>query len=98
MHDLTSLLHSLHRPRLLIRAARIAAEEYRRDPHLARVLGVPTPEHRGAALLQLIEIEGLMDERRKARDGAYSVARHVETLAAVIGEARLMARPEDRLT
>ena len=39
MHDLTSLLHSLHRPRLLIRAARIAAEEYRRDPHLARVLG-----------------------------------------------------------
>ena len=98
MHDLTSLLHSLHRPRLLIRAARIAAEEYRRDRHLARVLGGAPPKRRGAALLQLLETEGLMNERRKARDGAYSVARHVETLAAVIGEARLMAQADNRLT
>lgn len=98
MHDLTSLLHSLHRPRLLIRAARIAAEDYRRDPHLARILRGAPPNHRGAALLELLEIEGLMEERRQARDGAYSVARHVETLAAVIGEARQMALADVRPT
>ena len=32
-----------------------------------------------------------MNGRRRAADGAYSVARHVEVLAALMGEARLLA-------
>lgn len=98
MHDVQSHLQQTRRPRLLIRAARIAAEEYRRNAHLPRVLGPGVPSRHGAAVMQLLELEAMMEERRKARDGAYSVARHVEALAAMIGEARLMALTETALT
>ncbi len=97
MHDLTSRLQHTRRPRLLIRAARIAAEDYRRSTHLPRVLGIAAPKRHGAAVMQLLEVEGLMDERRRARDGAYAVARHVAALAALIGEARLLAEAEATL-
>lgn len=98
MHDLKSRLRQTRRPRLLIRAARIAAEDYRRGSHLPRMLGAALPARHGAAVLQLLEIEGQMDDRRQARDAAYSVARHVEALAALIGEARLLAETEGRVT
>ncbi|MBR9836769.1 DUF6477 family protein [Salipiger thiooxidans] len=91
MQDILSLLSSLRRPRLLIRAARIGADDYRREHHLSRILGIETPMRSGPALMQLLEIEDAMNGRRRAADGAYSVARHVEVLAALMGEARLLA-------
>jgi len=39
MQDIMSMLNALHRPRLLIRAARAGAIEYNRDRHLQRLLG-----------------------------------------------------------
>lgn len=90
MKDVLGLLLDLKRPRLLIRAARIAAQDYRRDICLRRALGDTPPARSGAALMALMEIEALMDENRRAKDASYSVTRHVEVLTAMMGEARIL--------
>ncbi|NDV97958.1 DUF6477 family protein [Salipiger sp. PrR002] len=90
MQDLHSRLGAMRRPRLLVRAARIGASEYRRRPHLARLLGGPCPPQHGAALLQLMELEEMLDDGRQRRAADYSAAQHVELLAAIIGEARAL--------
>lgn len=95
MQDNLSLLQSLRRPRLLIRAARFAADDYRRETRLARILGLDRPQRSGAIILSLLEIEAAMNEERRAARGGYSVARHVEVLSAIMGEAqRLQSRSE----
>ncbi len=90
MQDILSLMAGLNRPRLLVRAARIGADEYRREAHLGRILSGPAPERSGPVLMKLIEIETMLDARRRAADASYSIARHVEVLAAMMGEARIL--------
>ncbi len=90
MKDVLGILNDLRRPRLLIRAARIGVQDYRRAPHLNRVLGFGNPPRSGAALMQLMEIEAELDSQRRREDAAYSVSRHVDVLTAMMGEARLM--------
>lgn len=90
MNDVLAMVQSLRRPRLLIRAARIGAEEYRRHPHLRRHLGPGALPRSGPALLELLEIEADLDAQRKRRDAGYSAPRHVDVLIAMMGEARLL--------
>ncbi|MDJ0822121.1 MAG: DUF6477 family protein [Paracoccaceae bacterium] len=90
MKNVLGILQDLRRPRLLIRAARIGSQDYRRDPHLHRVLGYGTLPRSGAALMRLVELEAEQDDRRRREDAGYSVARHVEILVAMMGEARLL--------
>ncbi|SDX99102.1 DUF6477 family protein [Citreimonas salinaria] len=90
MKDILSLVSDLRRPRLLIRAARIGAQEYQRDPHLHRILGYGNLPRPGEALMRLLSIEGDLDEMRHGGDAGYSVSRHVEVLSAMMGEARLL--------
>lgn len=94
MQDILGMLQSLHRPRLLIRAARFGARDYRRDIHLGRLLGFGTLPRTGPAIMRLIAMEAELDERRRAGDAGYSVARHVEVLAAMMGEARRLEAGE----
>tara|TARA_R110002012_G_scaffold12287_11_gene54948 strand:+ start:6552 stop:6848 length:297 start_codon:yes stop_codon:yes gene_type:complete len=90
MQDILSRLNAIHRPHLLMRAARIGAENYRRSIHLRRLLGFDGYPRSGAALIQLIEIEAELNTQRKMADAGYSLIRHVEVLIAMIGEARLL--------
>ncbi len=90
MTDVLTMLAQMRRPQLLIQAARLGVIEYRRDNGLRRLLGYDHPTGNGAALLALMEIEGEMNEARKQNDAAYSAARHVEVMIAVMGEAQLM--------
>lgn len=90
MLDVLSMLGSLRRPRLLIRAARIGASEYRRERHLQRILGYGAVPRSAAALLRLIEIEQDHNQRRKEGDAGYSLARHLDVLIAMMGEANLL--------
>ncbi|SIS88170.1 hypothetical protein SAMN05421759_10572 [Roseivivax lentus] len=84
-------LACLRRPRLLIRAARIGAEDYRRKPHLDRLLGAGASYGPGAALAQLMSLEAEQEELRNSGSANYGVARHVEILAAMMAEARLIS-------
>jgi hypothetical protein len=89
MQDLFTMLSSLRRPRLLIRAARLGAAEYRRSCHLPRLIGYRTLPGPAAALVQLIEMEREMNAQRKSDDAGYSLPRHLDVLIALVGEAQL---------
>lgn len=89
MHDILSLVSTLRRPKILIRAARIGMENYRRGPHLARVIGHGVLPRHGQALVQLMDIEGVLNEQRQNNDAGYSVVRHVDAMIALMGEAQL---------
>lgn len=88
MQDIHSLLASLHRPRLLMRAARIGAQEYRRTAQLPRLLGYGVLPRHGDALMRLLEIEAELEEQRANADACYNLVRHVDVLIAIVGEAR----------
>lgn len=97
MSDPLSPLAALRRPRLLIRAARCGLDDYRRDRDLARLLGRRPPPAPGQALERLLAEEERLEEIRRAGAAAYSPARHVELLIALMAEARLLPRPEPTL-
>ncbi|MBW4708808.1 hypothetical protein KX928_13545 [Roseobacter sp. YSTF-M11] len=90
MQDLLSMLHALRRPPLLMRAARIGAEDYRRSVHLPRLLGYGVLPKHGAALLRLMEIEAELNVQRTSGNASYSLIRHVDVLIAMLGEARVL--------
>ena len=90
MQDITTMLKQVHRPRLLLRAARLGVREYRRDAHLRPLLKCGALPGSGAAVLSLMEIEHDLDTARRAGDAGYSPMRHVSVLIAMMGEARLL--------
>ena len=90
MQDVLSMLNTLRRPRLLIRAARIGAQDYCRNRHLQRLLGYGALPRPAAALMRLIELERALDEQRRDDDAGYSLTRHLDILIAMTGEAQLL--------
>ncbi|PIE14716.1 MAG: hypothetical protein CSA68_09625 [Rhodobacterales bacterium] len=90
MTDLMSLLKSLQRPRMLIRAARFGISDYNRSRDLRHLLRSAVPPSPGQAIVRLVNEERLLEEKRKAGDASYSITRHVMVLIAMMGEARLL--------
>ena len=89
MNTHMSRLATLNRPSILVRAARLGTAEFNRERSLRRLMqgeAIPTP---GQAFEVLLQLEANMNEARCAGGAAYSPARHVELLAALIHEARL---------
>ncbi|WP_308915175.1 DUF6477 family protein [Jannaschia sp. LMIT008] len=78
---------TLNRPKLLVRAATIAMAEYQRRRDLRRMLRVAIPATPTAALQKLIPIEADLERRRIGDGRSYSLARHVDILAALMAEA-----------
>ncbi|SDX40703.1 DUF6477 family protein [Roseicitreum antarcticum] len=82
-------LATLHRPRLLITAARFGLADYARTRDLRQALrcGVMTalPDAR-AAVDQLVVLEAMLEGLRVAHDAAYRPARHVAVLTALLAE------------
>ena len=91
MNDITTMLRSLERPALLIRAARLGQEAYVRRRDLTRILRTTRLPGPGAAVMALMDREAELDERRLAGSHAYTIASHVEVLAALMAEARAFA-------
>ncbi|WP_324754601.1 DUF6477 family protein [Roseovarius sp. Pro17] len=90
MYDILKALDNLRRPRLLIRAARIGAAEYRRDAHLRRHFGYGALPRSASALARLVEMEEVLNDQRQSDRTRYSATRHVEILIAMMGEARIL--------
>ena len=91
MTDFRALLADLRRPQLLIRAARFGLSEYRRERDLKRLLDgqQPSPDR---SVPRLLNEEERLEETRKSGDAAYSIARHIEVLIALMAEVRLLPR------
>jgi len=92
MTDFPTLLATLRRPRLLIRAARHGLADYDRNRDLKRVIRTISAPPPARALHALIAEEARLDDIRKAGAASYSVARHVDVLIALMAEARLLPR------
>ena len=92
MIDPQTVLSSLRRPRLLVRAARLGLPEYNRERSLRRIMPGETPPRPGLAFQTLAEHEAAIDRIRREGAAAYSAARHIELLVALIDEARLAAK------
>ena len=90
MQDALTMLQRLHRPRLLMRAARIGAEDYRRAAHLPRLLGYGNLPRHTQALMRLMEIEAELNAQRIDDESAYNLLRHIDVLIALVGAARIM--------
>lgn len=90
MQDILTMLSKLHRPRLMMRAARIGAEDYRRTAHLPRLLGYGTLPRHGAAAMKLMQIEAELEDQRINGDAGYSLIRHIDVLIALVSEARVL--------
>lgn len=90
MQDVLTLMDGLTRPKLLIRAARMGAETYRRETHLPRVLGYGQVPRTAEALLSLMQQEADLNRLRKAQDTTYSLSTHLDLLIAMVGEARIL--------
>lgn len=90
MSDVWTLLATLRRPRLLMRAARFGLAEYHRDRDLRRLVrSVGSPEE---TVPRLIEAEAQLEATRQQGDARYSAARHIEVLIALLAEAQLLRR------
>ena len=92
MQDALSMISSLKRPRLLVRAARFGVDDYSRTHCLPRIFGDPCLTRPGEAVVRLLEVEIEMDTLRQRKAADYSIAAHVEVLIALMGEARLIRR------
>lgn len=90
MMDLQQRIATLKRPGLLARAARFGVDDYRREVHLARLLSADRLPRHGQAIIELLELEEVLNTKRRDRAGDYSPARHVDLLIALLGEAQLM--------
>lgn len=83
-------LRTLHRPRLLIRAARHGVTEYSRNRDLRRIFRAETLPSPATAVPRLMELEAEMEGRRTDGTATYSAMRHIEVLIALMAEARLL--------
>ena len=90
MQDILTMLNALQRPRLMMRAARIGAQDYRRAAHLPRLLGYGVLPRQGPALMKLMEMEALLEDQRLSSDAGYSLIRHLDVLIAMVAEARVL--------
>ncbi|MFM7334148.1 MAG: DUF6477 family protein [Tabrizicola sp.] len=92
MTDCRTLLATLRRPRLLMRAARFGLSDYRRERDLRRYVDrAGSPEE---TVTSLMTVEAGLEKTRIAGDAAYSVSRHIEVLIAIMAEAQFLRRGE----
>ncbi len=87
MTDPFTRLGPLRRPALLMKAARHAARAGNGPAAIRRLFGDAPPRGRAQLLNALIEVEGYLEDARRARDAGYNPTRHVDVVAALLREA-----------
>ncbi len=93
MTDLISLVHTLRRPRLLLRAAAHGMGDYNRDRTLKRLTKGAAAGCPKGAVRSLLSVEATLEDARRSGDASYNVSRHVEVMIALLAEVRLLVRP-----
>lgn len=96
MTDIRTALNDLRRPRLLVRAARHGMSDYNRKRDLRRIAGQAHTNSPSRVMAHLVAQEEVMETTRRSGDAAYSIARHVEVLVALMHESRLIPHDQRR--
>lgn len=92
MIDFRATLSQMHRPRLLIQAARFGLQDYRRERDLRRLGGLTARPCDAVPIL--IAEEQRAEDNRKLGEAGYSIAHHIELLTALMAEIRQLPRPQ----
>ena len=87
MRDLATILKHIHRPPLLVRAARAGQAGYKRERHLPKSLKDDADLSKGALLMSLVALEQDLNRARQSRAANYTAERHVRVLIALMAEA-----------
>jgi hypothetical protein len=93
MTDFADVLRALHRPKILVRAARAGVREYQRDRDLKRVLRTGKVASAAQAIRTLLAEEDRLEVCRTSGGANYSIQRHVAVLTAILAEARILPAP-----
>jgi Family of unknown function (DUF6477) len=88
MTDFTALVSNLRRPSMLIRAARLGMEDYRRDRDLRRFVDKPLRSEETVA--KLLRTEAEFEQTRCCGALDYSFIKHIEVLIALLSEVKLL--------
>ena len=86
MLNYQSKLSTLKRPKILIKAARIASQTYRRSRDLSRVLGYSYPTSESLIRQKLFDLEHMINQKRRLSDASYDLKTHVQVLSALLAE------------
>jgi hypothetical protein len=95
VHALLDAMRQTHRPKLLLRTARLGLPDYDRERDLKRVLRLPAPPPPSpATMAALLDLEAAHEARRTRPPAEigdpWRAARHIEVLVALMAEARLL--------
>ncbi len=90
MMDVLGMIGALERPKLLVNAARHGVDEYDRERHLRRVLRAEHLPRPAEAIVRLLDLESAMNAQCVAKQAEYGIARHLDLLIALMGEARIV--------
>ena len=86
MQDSKRDLSMLKRPNILITAARIASQTYRRSRDLSAVLGYTYPTSDRLIRQRLFDLEYTINQKRRLDDASYDLKIHVQVLSALLAE------------
>ena len=86
MQDSKFELSILKRPKILITAARIASQTYRRSRDLSAVLGYSHPTSDRLIRQRLFDLEHTINQKRRLDDASYDLKIHVQVLSALLAE------------
>jgi len=96
MFNIITLLDNLRRPKILVRAARLALSDYDRDADLQRITRTPKSSSPATIIDRLLSQEESLEDAQKNGDASYSVHRHIRVLTAVLAEARMALKRNQR--
>lgn len=88
MPDFRTSLSEIRRPGILMRAVGFALADYHRQSALKRY--VPEENRPERIVSKLFETEARIEEVRQSGSSTYSICEHIEVLAALIAETRLL--------
>ncbi len=96
MTNYSKALTNLHRPRLLVRAARFGLADYVRERDLKRIMRTSSMPSPRTAVARLMATEADLEETRLAGEASYSASRHVDVMIALMAEVSLLPAAADK--
>lgn len=92
----TQIFQKILRPKILMQAAKIGLQTYRRETDLKKILGSRGTSDQNQIISQLSDREIKREEARKNGNAAYDMNKHIQIMTALLQELYLL--PKDRLT
>ena len=90
------IFQKILRPKILMKAAQIGLQSYRRDVDLKKILGTRNISDNTQIISQLSDREIELEEARKSGNAAYDMNKHIQIMTALLQELYLL--PKKRLT